>query len=55
MPSGQNLLDKRDRVLAMGHSEEFLRNWQYYLESCAASFQIGHTDVVQWSSPMLNP
>lgn len=43
----ENLLDKRDRVLAMGHSEEFLRNWQYYLESCAASFQIGHTDVVQ--------
>ncbi len=31
----------------MGYNEGFFRNWQYYLEICAASFAVGHTNVVQ--------
>ncbi|WP_424988374.1 class I SAM-dependent methyltransferase [Microbulbifer sp. S227A] len=38
---------QKRRISGLGHGEGFLRNWQYYLESCAASFAIGHTDVVQ--------
>ncbi|MEP2718869.1 cyclopropane-fatty-acyl-phospholipid synthase family protein [Pseudophaeobacter sp.] len=44
---GERLLAQKSRILAQGHSESFFRNWQYYLESCAASFAIGHTNVVQ--------
>jgi cyclopropane-fatty-acyl-phospholipid synthase len=43
----QRLRDKTDKVLKMGYSEEFLRNWAFYLEICAASFAVGQTDVVQ--------
>ena len=35
------------RVRRLGHDERFLRNWRYYLGVCAASFAVGHTDVVQ--------
>lgn len=35
------------RVSEMGYGEGFFRNWQYYLEICAASFAVGHTNVVQ--------
>lgn len=38
---------KKRRIAEMGYSEEFYRNWQYYLEICAASFAVGHTNVVQ--------
>jgi cyclopropane-fatty-acyl-phospholipid synthase len=34
-------------IKAMGHDERFLRNWQYYLAICAATFSTGRTDVVQ--------
>ncbi len=34
-------------IKAMGHDDRFLRNWQYYLNICAAAFQVGRTDVVQ--------
>jgi len=34
-------------IAAMGHDERFLRNWQYYLNICAAAFNVGRTDVVQ--------
>lgn len=34
-------------IKAMGHDDRFLRNWQYYLNICAASFETGRTDVVQ--------
>jgi cyclopropane-fatty-acyl-phospholipid synthase len=34
-------------IMAMGHDERFLRNWQYYLAICAAAFGTGRTDVVQ--------
>lgn len=35
------------RIRAMGHTDAFLRSWQFYLEICAASFATGQTDVVQ--------
>lgn len=34
-------------IKAMGHDDRFLRNWQYYLNICAAAFQVERTDVVQ--------
>ncbi|MDE2135153.1 MAG: class I SAM-dependent methyltransferase [Alphaproteobacteria bacterium] len=34
-------------VLALGHDERFMRNWQYYLGICAAAFSVKRTDVVQ--------
>ncbi len=39
--------EQADRIRRMGHSEGFLRSWRYYLGACAASFAVGHTDVVQ--------
>ncbi|MCK8483456.1 cyclopropane-fatty-acyl-phospholipid synthase family protein [Aliiroseovarius sp. S2029] len=38
---------QKRRIFEMGYGEAFQRNWQYYLEICAASFAIGHTNVVQ--------
>ncbi|MFD1160061.1 SAM-dependent methyltransferase [Roseovarius aestuarii] len=38
---------QKRRISEMGYGEAFIRNWQYYLEICAASFAIGHTNVVQ--------
>lgn len=35
------------RIRRFGYDEPFLRGWRYYLESCAASFATGRTDVVQ--------
>ena len=35
------------RIRAQGQSETFLRTWRYYLGICAASIQVGQTDVVQ--------
>ena len=34
-------------IKALGHSDAFIRNWQYYLGMCAAAFAINRTDVVQ--------
>ena len=41
------LVAQKRKIGALGHGEAFFRNWQYYLEICAASFAVGHTDVVQ--------
>lgn len=38
---------QKSKITEMGYGEGFFRNWQYYLEICAASFAVGHTDVVQ--------
>ena len=38
---------QKSRIAELGYGEAFFRNWQYYLEICAASFAIGHTNVVQ--------
>src|ERR1700744_2799333 len=34
-------------IMALGHDERFLRNWQFYLGICAAAFNVARTDVVQ--------
>ncbi|OIQ31485.1 MAG: cyclopropane-fatty-acyl-phospholipid synthase [Alphaproteobacteria bacterium MedPE-SWcel] len=41
------LTQKSDRVRRLGYDDCFLRNWQFYLGICAASFAVGQTDVVQ--------
>ena len=38
---------QKHKISEMGYGEAFFRNWQYYLEICAASFAISHTNVVQ--------
>ncbi len=43
----ERLNAQKSRISEMGYSEAFFRNWQYYLEICAASFAVGHTNVVQ--------
>ncbi|MEX0304799.1 MAG: class I SAM-dependent methyltransferase [Leisingera sp.] len=43
----QRLADQKRRIMDLGYGEAFFRNWQYYLEICAASFAVGHTNVVQ--------
>ena len=43
----ERLAAQRARILSLGYGETFFRNWQYYLEICAASFAVGHTNVVQ--------
>lgn len=43
----ERLTAQKSRIAALGHGEAFFRNWKYYLEICAASFAIGHTNVVQ--------
>lgn len=34
-------------ITALGHDQQFLRNWQFYLGICAATFEVARTDVVQ--------
>jgi cyclopropane-fatty-acyl-phospholipid synthase len=34
-------------IQALGHDQQFLRNWQFYLGICAATFEVDRTDVVQ--------
>ncbi|PIB25608.1 cyclopropane-fatty-acyl-phospholipid synthase [Amylibacter kogurei] len=43
----KELVAKKNKIHALGFDTAFFRNWQYYLEICAASFAIGHTNVVQ--------
>jgi len=38
---------QKHRIKRLGYSDRFLRNWQFYLGICAASFSVGQTDVVQ--------
>ena len=35
------------QILALGHDQQFLRNWEFYLGICAAAFTVSRTDVVQ--------
>jgi cyclopropane-fatty-acyl-phospholipid synthase len=39
--------EKKAEIMALGHDELFLRNWEFYLGICAAAFQVARTDVVQ--------
>jgi cyclopropane-fatty-acyl-phospholipid synthase len=34
-------------IAALGHDQQFLRNWEFYLGICAAAFAVSRTDVVQ--------
>jgi cyclopropane-fatty-acyl-phospholipid synthase len=43
----ERLQAQKPRIAKLGYGESFFRNWHYYLEICAASFAIGHTNVVQ--------
>lgn len=43
----ERLTAQKRRIGELGYGEAFFRNWQYYLEICAASFAVGHTNVVQ--------
>ncbi|MEP5153036.1 cyclopropane-fatty-acyl-phospholipid synthase family protein [Planktotalea sp.] len=43
----ERLAAQKRKIMEQGYGENFFRNWQYYLEICAASFAIGHTNVVQ--------
>ena len=35
------------KIKALGHDQQFLRNWEFYLGICAATFEVARTDVVQ--------
>jgi cyclopropane-fatty-acyl-phospholipid synthase len=39
--------DKWDQIAAMGFDERFNRMWNFYLTSCAATFDSGNCDVTQ--------
>jgi cyclopropane-fatty-acyl-phospholipid synthase len=39
--------ERTDDILALGHDDKFVRNWQYYLNICAAVFDVGRTNVAQ--------
>ncbi|WP_068112072.1 SAM-dependent methyltransferase [Tropicimonas marinistellae] len=43
----ERLSRQKRRIDELGNGEQFFRNWQYYLEICAASFAVGHTNVAQ--------
>jgi len=43
----ERLAAQKSKISELGYGESFFRNWQYYLEICAASFAVGHTNVVQ--------
>ena len=39
--------EREKDILALGHDQQFLRNWEFYLGMCAAAFAVGRTDVAQ--------
>jgi len=41
------LNSQSQRIRKLGHDDGFLRNWRFYLESSAACFSVGQTNVVQ--------
>jgi cyclopropane-fatty-acyl-phospholipid synthase len=41
--------DTRDRVMALGFDDRFLRTWEFYLAYCEAGFEAGDIDVVQFT------
>jgi cyclopropane-fatty-acyl-phospholipid synthase len=38
---------RSSEIKALGYDDRFLRNWQYYLNICAAAFRVERTNVVQ--------
>ena len=43
----ERMQEKSSEIMALGHDQQFLRNWQFYLGICAAAFNVARTDVVQ--------
>ncbi|MBV9330826.1 MAG: class I SAM-dependent methyltransferase [Alphaproteobacteria bacterium] len=39
--------ERKNEIFALGHDQKFLRNWEFYLGICAATFAIERTDVAQ--------
>jgi cyclopropane-fatty-acyl-phospholipid synthase len=39
--------DKWDQIADMGFDDRFRRMWNFYLTSCAATFDSGNCDVTQ--------
>ncbi len=39
--------EQEGAIRALGHDQQFLRNWEFYLGICAAAFEVARTDVVQ--------
>ena len=39
--------NKWDNISAMGFDDRFRRMWNFYLTSCAATFESGNCDVTQ--------
>ena len=39
--------EQESAIKALGHDQQFLRNWEFYLGICAATFEVARTDVVQ--------
>jgi cyclopropane-fatty-acyl-phospholipid synthase len=44
-----DFLAQRERVLALGFDERFMRIWEFYLAYCEAGFDAGDIDVVQYT------
>ena len=38
---------RSEDIMALGYDQRFLRNWEFYLGICAASFNVARTDVAQ--------
>jgi cyclopropane-fatty-acyl-phospholipid synthase len=43
----ERMQERSSEIMALGHDQRFLRNWQFYLGICAAAFNVERTDVVQ--------
>jgi len=43
----ERMQERSADIIALGHDERFLRNWQFYLGICAAAFSVERTDVSQ--------
>lgn len=43
----ERMCDTAAKAQKLGYGEGFLRSWRFYLGICAASFEVGQTDVVQ--------
>ncbi len=44
-----DFLAQREKVLALGFDERFIRIWEFYLAYCEAGFDAGDIDVVQYT------
>lgn len=45
----ENFDAKKEEIIKLGYSDEFIRKWQIYLAFCAANFATGRTQVYQFT------